>query len=204
VKLALNLPDLAAPPPAAPLPPPPDPALLAAARAEGVVEGQAIGHAAGLIEGRAQQARAQEAAIQRALEAIARSLTEAAEAGRQTAEDSARALAGLLFATLDLALPGAAARLGAEFVPALVVPLLPAIADRPEARLHVAPELAESIAARMPPRAPEVVGDPAIAPGDARVEWRDGALAISLAARRAAIAEALQAAGIPMESKENA
>ncbi|WP_439596919.1 hypothetical protein [Falsiroseomonas sp.] len=201
MKLALPLPDLGAPPEPPP-PPPPDPeVLLAEARAAGIVEGRALGHAAGLAEGRAEQARAQEAAIQRALERTSGLLAEAAEVGRETASASAEALALLLLRMLDHALPGAAARLGADIVPHLLVPMLPAIADRPEAVLHVAPKLAEAIAARMPHGGPEVRGDAAVAPGDARLAWRDGALVVSLAARRAAVAEVLRIAGLDITTE---
>ncbi|MGX9962323.1 FliH/SctL family protein [Roseomonas sp. F4] len=196
----LRLPDLGAPP-APPPPPPPDPEALAAeARAEGVVEGRAIGHAAGLKEGRADQARAQEAAIQRAVERCAALLAEAEAAGRRAADEAAQALAELLLEAMDLALPGALERLGPEIVTRLVVPLLPAIADRPEAVLHVAPDLATPVAARLPPRAPEVMADAALAPGDARLVWRDGSLVISLDDRRAAIAEVLTIAGLRPET----
>jgi flagellar biosynthesis/type III secretory pathway protein FliH len=196
MRLALRLPDLNAPPPAA-APPPPDPAVLAAAaRAEGLAEGRGIGHAVGLKEGRAEQAKAQEAAIQRAVDRCAALLAEAPDAGRRVAEESAQALAEMLMQAMDLALPGALERLGPDIVARLVVPMLPAIADRPEAVLHVAPELVTPIAARLPPRAPEVVADPALAPGDARLAWRDGALVMSLEARRAAIAEVLTIAGL--------
>ncbi|MGG5888101.1 hypothetical protein ACLF3G_13260 [Falsiroseomonas sp. HC035] len=199
----LRLPDLGAPPPPPP-PPPPDPeVLLAEARAAGVVEGRAIGHAAGLAEGRAEQKRAQEAAMQRALERIAVLLAEAEVAGRRTAEEAAQALAALLMETLDLALPGVAARLGPEIVAHVVVPLIPAIADRPEAVLHVAPGLVEAIAARLPQGAPPVVADEAVPPGDGRIAWRDGAIVIDLAHRRAAIAETLRRVGIWPDNQES-
>jgi len=193
---ALQLPDLGAPPPPPP-PPPPDPeVLLAEARAAGFAEGREVGHAAGLKDGRAEQAKVQEAAIQRALERMAALLADAAEAGRAVATESAQALAELVMEAVDCGLPGAAERLGADLVPRLVVPLLPAIADRPEAVLHVAPDLAAATAARMPPGGPEVRGDAAVAPGDARLAWRDGALVISLDARRQAMAEVLRNAGL--------
>lgn len=197
--LALRLPDLSKPPPpppAPPPPPPPDPALLEAIRAEAEEAGRAIGHAEGLAEGRALQAAAQEAAIQRALEAMARAMDGAAEAGRQVAEESATALARTLTHILDQLLPGAVERAGPDIVAHVLVPLLPAIADRPEAVLHVAPALVEAIAARMPQGGPAVVGDPAVPPGDARLAWRDGALLLDLAKRRAAVVDALRAAGI--------
>lgn len=197
--LALRLPDLSKPPPPPappPPPPPPDPALLEAVRVEAEEAGRVIGHAEGLAEGRAVQAAAQEAAIQRALEAMARAMENAAEAGRTSAQESAAALVSLMARVLDHALPGACERAGPDIVARLLVPLLPAIADRPEAVLHVAPGLVEAIAARMPAGAPAVVADEAVKPGDARLAWRDGAQLVELATRRAAVVEALRAAGV--------
>ena len=198
--LALRLPDFNKPSPRQ-APPPPDPALLAALRAEAEAAGHAMGHAEGLAEGRALQAAEQEAAIQRALARLADGMAEAEAAGRRVAEESAQALAEMLMAVLDHALPRACAAAGADIVPHLLVPLLPAIADRPEAVLRVSPDLVEAIAARMPPRGPEVVADAAIPPGDARLAWRDGALVVSLQSRRAAVADALRAAGIRMNAE---
>ena len=198
--LALRLPDFNKPPPRQ-APPPPDPALLEALRVEAEAAGHAMGHAEGLAEGRALQAAEQQAAIQRAMTRVADGMAEAAEAGRRAAEESAQALAEMLVAVLDHALPGACATAGAEIIAHLLVPLLPAIADRPEAVLHVAPDLVEAVSARMPPRGPDVVADAAIAPGDARLAWRDGALVVSLEARRAAVADALRVAGIGMKAE---
>lgn len=200
---ALRLPDLDAPPPP-PAPPPPDPAvLLAEARAAGFAEGRAAGHAAGLAEGRAEQSKTQQAAIQQTLERGALLLEGAAEAGRATAVEAGKALALLFVEMLDLALPGALARYGADIVPHVLVPLLPAIADRPEAILHVAPDLAAPIAARMPHGGPEVRGDAAVAPGDARLAWRDGSLVVSFAARRQAMAEILRIAGLDVVDRKD-
>lgn len=193
--LALRLPDLMRPPPKA-APPPPDPALLAAIRAEADAEGHARGVAEGIEEGMARQSRAQQAELARALTATAAALQAGADAGRLAAEEAAEALARLLLATLEAALPGAAERAGTDLVPRLLVPLLPAIADRPEAVLRVAPSLRAEIAARLPPGAPELRGDDAVAPGDARLEWRDGAMVVSREARWRAVREALRSAGI--------
>lgn len=198
---ALRLPDLAAPPPAVRLPPP-DPRLLDAARLEGAAEGHARGFAEGVAEGMARQHAAQQADVARSLAAIAAALDMAAEAGRNAAADAAAALARLFAAALEAALPGAAERAGGDLVPRLLQPLLPALADRPEARLKVAPALRDAVAAAMPPGGPEVEADPVVPPGDARVEWRDGAWIISREARRDAVREALAMAGITIEGDE--
>lgn len=197
----LRLPDFAAPPPSAPAvmapaPPPPDPALLEAARAEGEAEGHARGLAEGVAIGRAEQAAAQEAEVARSLARIAAALDHAAEAGRLAAEQSAEALAALLLGTLDAALPWLAERHGPEMIARLAREMLPGLAIRPEARLLVAPALRDAVAASLPAGAMEVESDPAMAPGDARIVWRDGAVTACLADRRAAIRETLGALGI--------
>jgi flagellar assembly protein FliH len=192
-KLALDLPDLALPPPVA-APPPPDPALLEAARAEGEADGAARGFADGLAEGMRRQAAAQQAAIAASLASIEAAMREAASRGEHCAAESAEALATTLLAAMDAALPAEAARCGAAMVARIAAALLPALADRPEARLLVAPALAEAVSALLP-RGPEVVGDAAMPAGDARIEWRDGAQVVSLARRRDAVRAALAAAG---------
>jgi flagellar assembly protein FliH len=147
------------------------------------------------------QAAAQQAQIAASLGAIAAALQAAAASGTQAAEDSAQALARLLLAAMDAALPAQAARCGTAMVARIAADLLPALADRPEAKLRVAPELAEALAARLP-QGPEVVGDPAMPPGDARIEWRDGARIVSLARRREAVRAALESAGFRYGSDE--
>jgi flagellar biosynthesis/type III secretory pathway protein FliH len=193
---ALPLPDLSRPPPAA-APPPPDPALLAAIRAEGEAEGHARGFAEGMQEGLRRQAAAQEAAVAASLGTLAAAMQEAAEAGERAAAEAAEALASLLLGAMDAALPEEAARHGDVLVARVAAALLPALADRPEATLHVAPAIVEAVAARLP-SGPPVAADPALPPGDARIAWRDGAQLVSLERRRAAVRAALAAAGFTM------
>lgn len=194
------LPDLAASPLAS-APPPPDPALLATLRAEAEAAGHAQGFAEGLAEGLRRQAAAQEAAIAASLGLIAASLTTAAEEGERAAVLSAEALAGLLLSAMDAALPEEAARAGPVLLARVAETLRPALTDRPEARLLVAPALVDAVAARLP-NGPQVVADSSVAPGDGRIEWRDGAQLVSLAARSAAVREALAAAGFIIGSDE--
>jgi flagellar assembly protein FliH len=200
MRFGARLPDLAAPPPVA-APPPPDPALLAALRAEAEAEGHAQGFAEGLAEGLRRQAAAQEAAIAASISMIAAALAATTEEGERAAVLSAEALAGLLLGAMDAALPEEAARLGPPLLARVAATLRPALADRPEAQLRVAPELVDAVAARLPD-GPEVVADAAIAPGDGRIEWRDGAQLVSLAARRAAVRDALAAAGFTIGSEK--
>ncbi len=196
ISFALPLPDLTHPPPVD-APPPPDPALLEAARAQGEAEGHARGLAEGLAEGMRRQAAAQEAAMAASLAAIAAALDAAAERGRREAAEAAEALASVLLAAMDAALPLEAARCGDVLIARVAEELRPAIADRPEATLHVAPALVARLAERLP-EGPPLAADPAIPPGDARIAWRDGACLVALDARRAAVREALRAAGFTL------
>ncbi|HEV7267175.1 MAG TPA: hypothetical protein VGN83_20010 [Falsiroseomonas sp.] len=193
MRFALPLPDLSRPPPVA-APTPPDPALLEAVRAEGEADGHARGFAEGLEEGLRRQAAAQQAHIAASLGVVAAVMESATRQGTQTAEEAAEALASTLLAAMDAALPGEAARCGEAMIARLATMLLPALADRPEAKLLVAPSLVEGVAARLP-EGPAVVGDAVLPPGDARIEWRDGARIISLERRREAVRAALEAAG---------
>jgi flagellar assembly protein FliH len=198
MRLGFDLPDLALPPPVE-APPEPDPALVEALRAAAEAEGHARGFREGLAEGIARQAAAQEAAMVASLGGIEAAMGEAAEEGRRAAEAAAQALAGLLLAAMDAALPEETARRGGALVARIAGALLPALADRPEAVLRVAPSLAEAVAARLP-GGPAVLADASLAPGDARIEWRDGARLVSLERRRAAVRAALEAAGFEMGS----
>ena len=192
-RFALDLPDLSRPPPVvAPLPP--DPSLLEAMRAAAEADGHAAGFAEGLEEGLRRQAAAQQAAIAASLGAVAAALRDATEQGTRAAEEAASALAATLLAAMDAALPAEAARQGPALVARIASVLMPALEDRPEARLLVAPAHAEAIAALLP-SGPEVVADAALPAGDARIEWRDGASIVSLRSRREVVRAALEAAG---------
>jgi len=196
ISFALPLPDLTHPPPVD-APPPPDPALLDAARVEGEADGHTRGLAEGLAEGMRRQAAAQEAAMAASLAAIAVALDAAAERGQREAAEAGEALATVLLSAMDAALPVEAARCGDVLIARVAAALRPAIADRPEATLHVAPDLVARLASRLPD-GPPVAADPDLPPGDARIAWRDGACLVALDQRRAAVREALHAAGFTL------
>ena len=200
MRFTATLPDLSQPPPAI-VPPPPDPALLAAARADGATEGHARGFAEGLAEGLRRQAAAQNAQIAASLGLVSASLADAKAQAERVAIDAAEALATLMLGALDAVLPEESARRGAALPARIAAALRPALADRPEARLFVAPELVAAAAALLPD-GPEVAADPTLPPGDGRIEWRDGAQLVSLDARRAAVRAALEAAGFTFGSDE--
>ena len=200
MRFTASLPDLSKPPPKV-APPPPDPMLLAAARVDGATEGHARGFAEGLAEGLRRQAAAQNAQIAASLGLVSAALSDAATEAERVTVQSAEALASLLLGALDAALPGESARRGAALPARIAAALRPALVDRPEARLFVAPELVAPAAALLPD-GPEVAADPILPPGDGRIEWRDGAHLVSLESRRAAVRAALEAAGFTFGSDE--
>ncbi|MCO6419430.1 hypothetical protein JYK14_25180, partial [Siccirubricoccus sp. KC 17139] len=138
----------------------------------------------------------------RALEAIAAALTEQEAALTAAAEASAQALAELLLAALDAALPAAAARLAPESVAGLAATLAPLLAEGRSVTLFVAPGLAEPVAVRLADPRIGLAEDPALAPGDARAEWRGGGATLSLAARRQAAAALLASFGLTPTPEE--
>lgn len=195
MRFGFALPDLSAPPPV-PDATPPDPALLDGARAAGEAAGHARGYAQGLAEGIAQQRAAQEAAIELSLAALATALEEAMGQAESVAVRCAEALAATFFAAADAAFAAHIERDG--LVEATAAALLPALTPPHEATLRVAPALAGAMAARMP-GCVTVLGDDGLAPGEARLEWPDGARIVSAAARREAVRAALAAAGFGSE-----
>jgi flagellar biosynthesis/type III secretory pathway protein FliH len=104
-----------------------------------------------------------------------------------------------VLATLDAALPKAAAQDAVALATATAAALRPALATRPEAVLYVAPALVDRVAAAV--TFLPVQADPALPPGDARLAWRDGEARADLAARRRAIRDALAGLGLPLESE---
>jgi flagellar assembly protein FliH len=164
-------------------------ARLQAARDEGYAEG---------LEAGLRQAEADRAARDSTtLAAVAAALENGRDAAREAAGEAARDVAGLLLAALDAALPAAAARLAPEGAAILAATLEPLLRDGVAVTLFVASGEAEAAAARIGDRPGLAVEeDAALAPGDARASWRGGTAKASLAARRAAVAEILDALGL--------
>ncbi|MFC0408733.1 FliH/SctL family protein [Roseomonas elaeocarpi] len=192
----LDLPDFGLPQaPTAPVPPPPPSgptqreidALLEIARDAALAEGRAEGERLG----REAAAREREAVLDEALLGALHRVEEAREALRQEATAHARSLGGLLLRLVDAAIPSS---IGAQ-APALLERLLQALGPLedapPDAVLRVPPDLLEHARARLEGRPLPVEADPALAPGDARIAWRGGSIAMLLEDRRASIREVL-------------
>ncbi|MBX6374740.1 MAG: hypothetical protein IRZ13_10975 [Acetobacteraceae bacterium] len=175
-------------------------ARATAARAEGWEEGFAAGRAAGLAEAAERDA----ARLAAAAETVAATLREATGSARAVAaahaEEAAEALARLLLAALDAALPRAAAEreAAASRLAALIATLRAPLAEEPRVLVHVAPELAEPMAAHLAALDArfEVAADETLAPGDARLEWRGGSAEVVMEERRRVVRAALSVLGL--------
>jgi flagellar biosynthesis/type III secretory pathway protein FliH len=115
------------------------------------------------------------------------------------AAEAAARLARVALAVLDAALPGLAAAHGAALAAEFARRLAPMLDASAEARILVAPDLAQEVRALLGGVGVTVAEDAALAPGDARAEWRAGGAALDLAARRREIRGVLQAAGLGLE-----
>ncbi|UFN48287.1 hypothetical protein LPC08_20080 [Roseomonas sp. OT10] len=195
---ALALPDLDAPPP----PPPaegPGPeeiaAMLDAARDAARADGYAAGEQAGWEAALASQA----ARLDGALAALLPQLEAMLREERAASEARTRELAVLLLRLVDAALPGAAARAAPDLLDRLMEHLGPVLEVPEGATVLVPPEVLEAARRRLDGTGLAVAADPALAPGDARIAWRGGGLAMDLAARRAAIGEVLASLGLTEE-----
>lgn len=192
---ALAVPDFDAPPPREP-----DPAALAA-DAEAALQAQlaaarAEGFAAGETAGLRQAAESHAAAETAALGRIAAALEGAAASAGGAVAEAAEALARLLLAALDAALPAAAAQLAPERAAELVAILDPLLRDGVAVTLSVAPGCGAEAAACIGDARLTVEEDAALAPGDARASWRGGGAVLSLAEQRGAVAGVLAALGL--------
>ena len=187
------IPDFDAPAPVAATDPAADAAValaatLAAAEATGFAAGEAAAQQAAAVGHAAREAAA--------LEAVAAALQEGSAAAAAASMEAAEALAGLLLGALDAALPEAAARLAPDAAARLATLLRPLVEEGVAVTLRVAPGLAAAVASRLAAPGLALTGiaiteDPALPPGDASAAWRGGGAALSLAARRQAVADLL-------------
>jgi len=179
-----------APPPPAPPPQGLDPMeeILAETRRLAWEEGRA--------EGLREAAAAHGALAAEAALAAAAALREGRAAAAEAAAGIAADLARLALAMLDAALPGLAAENGAALAAGFARRLAPLLETAPEARILVAPGFGEATRALLAAEGVTVEEDAALAPGDARAEWRGGGAAFDLAARRRDIGGVLAAAGL--------
>lgn len=182
-------------------PVPNDPtALLAEAMDANRVAAREEGYAAGRAAALAEMENAQGAVIAAALTSLPAAIARLTETASNAAREEAGTLAGIVLAALDTALPAAVARATPDAAAHLAARLAPLLEQEIRVTLHVAPELAEAVAARIDDPRLTVAPDTRQPPGDLRAEWRGGTASFDLAARRAAIRSALAEAGLALEN----
>jgi len=180
---------------AAETPPPPAPDAPDPIE-ERLAEARRIGHAAGRAEALAEAARSREAQAAETLRMALALLQDTRAAAERIAGESAREIAALVLSVLDAALPGLVAANGAALAAEFARRLAPMIETAPEARLMVAPGLAEATRDLLGDPAFRIEEDSMLAPGDARAEWCRGGAMLDLATRRREIGRILAAVGI--------
>ena len=191
----LDEPPEESPPPAPPPPPPPPPppsfseAELAAARAEAYAEG----HRSGLAQAAADRAEV----TRQMLGTIATRLEASRTEVTRLAEEQGEAVSRLLMGTLARMLPAVCARHGAAEVAALTRAVLPALVREPRVTMRLSPHVVHAVEQELARLDPELHGrvvlvpTDAVAPGDVRITWQDGAAIRDAAALWREVAEAL-------------
>lgn len=189
---------------AAPAPPPAPPATPAAPvfTEADLAAARDAGHAAGEAAARAAAAAARQDEATALLATIAARLDGAADAARQAVDGCATSLARALFAALGAAFPALRAAQGEAELRRVIAAVAPPLHRTATFSVAVHPALAGAAAAALGPltaaRAPvpEIVADPAVAPGDVRISWPDGSAARDSEAAWQEIAAVLQPAGL--------
>lgn len=176
--------------------PPPPPIPMPNPVEEQLAEARRMGHAAGRAEALAEAAASHQALVADTAGMALALLEDTRKAAERIAGEAARDIAALVVSVLDAALPDLVARNSAPLAAAFARRLAPMIETAPEARILVAPGLAAETRALLGGTAFAVEEDAALAPGDARAEWRGGGAGFELDARRHDIRRVLHAAGI--------
>lgn len=128
-----------------------------------------------------------EEAGRQALSAIADRLADACEHAAAVAEQSAEAVSKLLLAIVARALPAACARQALPEICAVMQSVLPAIAREPQVTIRVSPHLSPLLEVELRALAPDLfaritlIPTDALAEGDVRIGWQDGAAVRSVA-----------------------
>jgi flagellar biosynthesis/type III secretory pathway protein FliH len=159
-------------------------------------------YAEGFGRGLAQAAQDRAEIAGQLLAGIARRLADAEAAARAAAEASAQAVAELLLSTLAALFPALCARHGGGEVAALAHAVLPALDREPRISLRVSPHVLPELEAELDRLDPGLrariatVATDAVAPGDIRIAWQDGAASRDGAALWAGIAATLAEYGL--------
>lgn len=164
------------------LDPPAEPEVIAPGiTSEAVETAREQAYAEGYSRGLSQAAQDRAEIAGQLLAGIAQSLADAEAAARDAAEVSATAVAELLINSLAALFPTLCARHGAGEVAALARTVLPALDREPRISLRVSPHVLPELEGELARLDPElraritVIPTDAIAPGDIRIAWQDGA-----------------------------
>lgn len=185
------------------LDPPDEPEVIAPSfTPEAVETAREAAYADGYSRGLSQAAQDRAEIAGQLLAGIAQSLADAEAAAREAAEASAVAVAELLINSLAALFPTLCARHGAGEVAALARTVLPALDREPRINLRVSPHVLAELEGELDRLDPElraritVVATDAVAPGDIRIAWQDGAAGRDGAALWAQIATTLAEYGL--------
>jgi flagellar assembly protein FliH len=153
-------------------PPPVTAEMVEAARQAGLAEG--------LARGRAEATAAREAARQEALARLTGQMEQAAAGLAETVEQAGSQIAQLVLAAIGAAFPALAARHGGPEVARFTRDIVALLAEEPRIVIRVHPDMEADVAAALaglePERRTAVLLEPrdSLAPGDARIAWRNG------------------------------
>jgi flagellar assembly protein FliH len=156
------------------------------------------GHAAGLQEAAAADA----AATKRSVAQIAAQLRAEVDVAREAAEQHAEMIAQLLLGSLAATLPALSARYGDAEVRAIVRTVLPQLCQEPAITIRAHPVMAAAVEQGIGELDPELkarvqtVACDDMAPGDARIAWRNGSVVRDTAALWRQVANILAPAGL--------
>jgi flagellar assembly protein FliH len=181
-----------------PPPPPPPPAITEADLAVARADAYAEGHRNGLAQAAADRAEV----TRQMLGTIAERLAGAGAEAKRIAEEQADAVARLLLGTLAAVLPATCARHGAAEVAALTRAVLPALVREPRVTIRISPHVVRAVEQELARLDPDLHGrvslvpTDAVAPGDARIAWQDGAAVRDAAALWREVVGALAPLGL--------
>jgi flagellar assembly protein FliH len=192
--------DFAAPP-APPAAAPAMPAAPVFTEAD-IAAAHAAGHAAGEAAARAAAAAARQSEADALLAGIAACLDGVAEATSRAVDGCATSLARTLFAALGAAFPTLAAAHGEAEMRRVIAAVVPPLRRAAAFSVAVHPSLTEAAASALRPltaahaAVPEVIPDPAMAPGDVRIAWPGGGAVRDVDSAWREIAAVLHPAGL--------
>ena len=170
---------------------------------------RAAGFAAGRLDGAAQARGEHEAGAHGALTMIAASLGDAAQCASAASEEQASVVARLLLRALGAVLPALCARFGAAEAAAVALVLQPALHHEPAVSVRVNPHTRACLADALRALDPDLrarlrfIETDAVAEGDARIEWHEGAAVRDGAALWRSVTEVLAPLGL-LDASEHA